>query len=137
MISGVGSIAILSYDPGKLAEWYRDKLGFEIVESQGHSVFVKPMGSPEPLIHLCGKCDDWENDLPGGRTGIWLHCGEIKMKRDKSTGRLLPFSDPREVEQTYLDLKKKGVQFSEELKSVSWGKMAILKDPEGNEFELS
>ena len=137
MISGVGSIAVLSRDPGKLAEWYRDKLGFEIVESQGHNVFVRPRGSSEPLLHLCGKCDDWESDEPGGRTGIWLHCGPLRMLRDEKTGRLTPSSDPEEVERTYLDLKSKGVEFSEELRTLSWGKAAILKDLEGNEFEIS
>lgn len=50
-------MAILAYDPKRSAEWYRDKLGFEIVGGEGHSVFVKPKGAHTPLIHLCGKCD--------------------------------------------------------------------------------
>jgi catechol 2,3-dioxygenase-like lactoylglutathione lyase family enzyme len=137
MISGVGSIAILAYDASKLAEWYRDTLGFEIVESRGHSVFLRPKGSNDPLIHLCGNCDDWGLDVPGGRTGIWLHCGPVRMLRDEKTGRFLPSSDPKEVEETFLELKSKGVEFSEELRTMSWGKYAILKDPEGNELELS
>ena len=137
MISGVGSIAVLALDPKKLAKWYRDKLGFEIVESEGHSVFVRPRGSTAPLIHLCGKCDDWGTDLPRERTGAWLHSGDIRISRDEKRGRILPSSDPAEVERTHLELKNRGVEFSEELKVTSWGKMAIIKDPEGNEFELS
>jgi uncharacterized glyoxalase superfamily protein PhnB len=136
MISGIGSASVLSNDPNKLAEWYRDKLGFEIAGNSGHAVFVKPKGS-DILIHLCGKCDSWENDMPGGRTGIWLTSGKISLNIDAKTHQLLPASDPAEVEKTYYELKEKGVEFSEELTTTSWGKYAILKDPEGNEFEIS
>jgi hypothetical protein len=136
MISGVGSIAILSKDPIKMAQWYHEKLGFDIIGNEGHSVFVKPKGS-DVILHLCGKCDSWENDRPGGRTGIWLRCGSVSMNRDSKTGQILPASEPSEVEKTYLELKEKGVEFSEELTTTNWGKYAILKDPEGNEFEIS
>ena len=70
MITGFGSVAILVNDAKKSAEWYRDKLGFEIVGAEGHSVFVKPKGAHGPLLHLCAKCDAWGEDKPGGRTGI-------------------------------------------------------------------
>jgi catechol 2,3-dioxygenase-like lactoylglutathione lyase family enzyme len=137
MISGVGSVAILANDPKKLAEWYHDKLDFEIVGNEGHSVFVKPKGSGNLLLHLCGKSDSWENDKSGGRTGVWFYCGQVFMNRHKKTGQLLPASDPREVEKTYLELKRRGVEFTEELTTTDWGKYAIMKDAEGNEFEIS
>jgi uncharacterized glyoxalase superfamily protein PhnB len=136
LISGVGSISVLSRDPHKLAKWYQDKLDFEIVGNEGHSVFVRAKGS-DILIHLCGECDSWEKDTPGGRTGVWFHCGKVKLNRHEKTGQLLPASDPAEVEKTYHDLKSRGVEFSEELKDMSWGKYAIMKDLEGNEFEIS
>jgi catechol 2,3-dioxygenase-like lactoylglutathione lyase family enzyme len=137
MITGIGSVAIVSRDPKKLAEWYHDKLDFEIVGKVGHAVFVKPKGSENFFLHLCGECDSWENDKPGGRTGVWFHCGQIRVAKDEKTGMVLPSSDPAEVEKTYNELKSKGVEFSEELTTTDWGKYAILKDPEGNEFELS
>ncbi len=136
MITGVGSVAVLVSDARKSAEWYRDKLGFEIVEDEGHTVFVKPRGS-QFLLHLCGKCGAWETDRPGGRTGVWFHCGKVGMRKDKESGQLIPASNPDDVERTYLELKKKGVEFSEVLTSTGWGKYAILKDPDGNEFEMS
>ena len=55
MITQIGSVAILVNDARRSAEWYRDKLGFEIVGMEGHAVFVKPKGSPS-LIHLCERC---------------------------------------------------------------------------------
>ncbi len=136
MITGVGSVAVLVNDARKSAEWYRDKLGFEIVENEGHTVFVKPRAS-QFILHLCGKCDAWEADTPGGRTGIWFHCGDFTMRKDSESDQLIPASNPDEVERTFHELKKRGVEFSEELTSTSWGKYAILKDLDGNEFEMS
>ena len=129
-------MSVLVNDAQRSAEWYRDKLGFEIVENKKHTVFVRPNGS-QMLVHLCGPCDSWKNDHPGGRTGIWLGCGEIVMRRDQKSGILVPASNGDEVEKTYLELKKQGVEFSEELVSTNWGKYAVFKDLDGNEFEIS
>ncbi len=137
MIDGVGSVAVLVEDARLSAECYRDRLGFEVVGSEGHAVFVRPKGSHATLIHLCGRCDDWGDDGPGGRTGIWLQCGEVRLRRDEKTGVVVPSSDPEGVERTYLELTARGVGFSEQLKTTSWGKYAILKDLDGNEFEIS
>jgi len=137
MLTGVGSVAILVNDAKKSAEWYCDKLGFEIVGMEGHPVFVRPKGSGYPLIHLCSKCHDWGNDKPGGRTGIWLNCGEIIVHKRNESGIILPASNPEEVEKTYEELEKNGVEFSEDLAVTSWGRLAILKDPDGNEIEIS
>jgi len=136
MISGVGSIAILVNDAKKSAEWYRDKLGFEIVGNEGHAVFIRPKGTEFPLLHLFGKCEDWGEEKPGGRTGVWLNCGEIALSR-KDSGSVFPANDPTNVERTYQELKEKGVVFSMDLTKTSWGKMALLEDPDGNELEIS
>lgn len=136
-ITGVGSIAVLVHDARKSAEWYRDKLGFEIVGIEGHTVFVRPKGSQGLLLHLCERCDSWENDQPGGRTGIWLQCGEITIRKDERTGLVTPASKPEDVERTYFELRKNGVEFSEQLTTTNWGKYTIMRDPDGNEFEIS
>jgi len=137
MIAGLGSVAVLVHDAKKSAEWYRDKLGFEIVGIEGHAVFVKPKGLGTPLVHLCARCEAWGDDRPGGRTGIWLSCGKVSVRRDSRTSKVVPASNPRDVEETYRELKKKGVEFSEELTTTSWGMYAVLRDPDGNEFEIS
>jgi len=49
----------------------------------------------------------------------------------------LPASNPEDVERTYFELKKNGVEFSEGLTTTDWGKYAILRDPDRNEFEIS
>jgi catechol 2,3-dioxygenase-like lactoylglutathione lyase family enzyme len=137
MIAGVGSMAVLVNDARKAAEWYRDKLGFEVVGSVGHTVFVRPEGAETPLIHLCAKCDAWEEDKPGGRTGIWLRCGPVTINSIQRTGQVIPASRPEDVERTYALLKRRGVEFAEELTSTKWGKYAVFKDLDGNEFEIS
>lgn len=137
MITGVGSVAILVHDAKKSAAWYRDKLGFEIVGLEGHTVFVRPKRSQRLLLHLCERCNSWQNDRPGRRTGIWLRCGEITIRKDERTGQVTAASEPKNVETAYLELKKNGVEFSEELTTTNWGKYAILRDLDGNEFEIS
>ena len=136
MITGVGSVAVLVKDAQKSARWYHDKLGFKIVGIEGHTVFVSPKGSSS-LLHLCGRCDAWESDSPGGRTGIWLRCGRVTIYKRKKSGLVIPSSRPEDVLRTYRELKKRGVKFTEELTTTSWGKYAILKDPDGNLFEIS
>ncbi len=136
MILGVGSVAVLVRDAKASAEWYREKLGFEVVAAEGHAVFVRPARSSFPLLHLCEECESWEGDRPGGSTGIWLPCSPITFRKAKS-GELLPASDPEAVETTYHELKSRGVRFSHELNTTSWGKRASFLDLDGNEFEIS
>ena len=137
MIGGVGSVAVLVSDARRSAEWYNEKLGFEIVGTKGHAIFVRPKGTEMPLIHLCARCDAWGSDRPGGRTGIWFSCGNVTLRKDEKTGLVIPSSDPDDVARAYLELKEKGVEFAEELTTTGWGRCAILKDPDGNEFEIS
>ena len=61
MITGIKSVAVLVTDAKRAAEWYREKLGFE-VSIQGHWVTVNPKGT-EMKLHLCEKCKEWEASL--------------------------------------------------------------------------
>ncbi len=114
MFTEVGSIAVLVNDATKAAEWYNRQLDFE-VNVQGHWVTAKPRGS-NTVIHLCGKCEDWENDRPGGHTCIFI-------KTD-------------DKEENYRKLKSQGVEFDVELTEAPWGggKYAIFRDLDGNKF---
>jgi catechol 2,3-dioxygenase-like lactoylglutathione lyase family enzyme len=136
MLAGVGSVAVLVRDAKRAAEWYREKLSFKVVANEGHLVFVRPPSSPLPLIHLCGECDDWQGDQPGGRTGIWLRCGETRMVEIRP-GVTLPASAPKDVERAYDALREKGVKFVQDLTDTGWGKMAVFCDLDGNQFEIS
>jgi len=114
MFTRIGSVPVLVNDAKKAAEWYEEKLGFEAT-LQGHWVTVRLKGA-QGVIHLCEKCDEWENDKPGGNTGIYLTCAD--------------------KEKTYRELKAKGVDFKVELTEAPWapGKYAVLMDLDVNEF---
>jgi len=136
MITDVGSIPILVHDAEKAARWYEEKLGFEIVNAKGHWIAVRSRSS-SILLHLCGKCPEWGDDTPGGQTGIWLKCGEsVELFRNSTTGAMIPRSGQDNVEKTYSELRSKGVEFSKELSDSPWGKYAIFKDLDGNEFYI-
>src|SRR2546428_9649265 len=47
-----GDVAVVVSDAKKAATWWREKLGFEIRDNEGHWVTVAAKGS-EPLLHLC------------------------------------------------------------------------------------
>jgi len=114
MLTEVGSVAVLVTDANKAAEWYRQKLGAEVTV-QGHWVAAK-LPRSNVVIHLCGKNEDWEDDRPGGQTGISLKSDD----KDK----------------TYRELKSRGVEFDVELRDAPWGggTYAIFKDLDGNKF---
>jgi lactoylglutathione lyase len=113
MFREIASVAVLVNDAKKAAQWYQEKLGFELVSIQGHWVTVKPPLS-KTVLHLCARCEEWKNDSPGGQTGIFIT------------------SDDKE--KTYRELKVRGVEFSKELTTESFGTYAIFRDLDGNEF---
>jgi len=114
MFTQVASVAVLVWDAKRAAEWYREKLGFD-VSAQGHWVEARLPGS-SIVLHLCGRCAEWENDRPGGHTGILLKADD--------------------KEKAYRELRSKGVEFDVELTEAPWGggKYAIFKDLDGNKF---
>ena len=101
------------------AEWYRDKLDFEIRgEVDGHWVMVGPKHQPGKIpegpsygIHLCEA-----DNLEPGNTGILFLTDDI--------------------EATVKEMKKRGVEFTQDLTKADWGTFAMFSDPYGNEFWL-
>jgi len=112
MITDIMSVAVPVGDAKKSAEWFREKLGFEVTVNN-HWVTAKPRGS-RTVLHLCEECKEWGGDTPGGQRGIAFSVDN--------------------VEKTYRQLKENGVQFSKALTKVPFGTYAIFKDLDGNEF---
>jgi lactoylglutathione lyase len=110
MINDLTSVAVVISDAKKSTEWYTKVLGFKVVSNDDHWVTVAPQNS-NTTIHLCQG-----PDLEPGNTGILLKT--------------------QNVDETYSELSKKGVQFTKPPRDDGWGKYAMFKDPDGNEFWL-
>jgi len=111
MIQSIIDVAIVVTKAEKSAEWYRDKLGLEIRSKEGHWVTVAPKGS-DVVIHLCEPFEG--NALEPGNTGIAFRVNNL--------------------DETYAELSKKGVEFTVKPTKEEWGSYAMLKDPDGNVF---
>lgn len=113
MIKGIYDVAVVVSSTKKAVRWYREKLGFKMVENMGHWVTMAPKSAKKGmgLIHLC------EGDrLEPGNTGI----GFIADNLDK----------------TYKDLSKNGVIFTKKPIDEGWGKYAMFRDLDNNQFWL-
>lgn len=112
-ISQIATIAVMVSDENKAKEWYTEKLNFEIMSNEPHWIVVGPKGSSTGL-HLCPDAE-----LEPGNQGIVLRADDI--------------------EKTYKELKKNGIEFVRELSGSEWDesmRYAIFKDPDGNEFSI-
>lgn len=111
MIERIASIAVEVSDGPASRDWYVDKLGFEVVDDEGHWITVRPAGS-DAIIHLCEQGEAPE----GGLTGIAL--------------------DVDDLQATYDELVAKGVKFTGPPEDRGWGTNTRLVDPDGNEIWL-
>jgi catechol 2,3-dioxygenase-like lactoylglutathione lyase family enzyme len=105
-----GSVAIVVSDGKKSAQWFKEKLGFEIRDQDGHWITVAPKGS-KLIIHLCEG-----DELEPGNTGFAFYAKDVAKEE--------------------ADLRKKGVRFTVPTKKESWATHAMFADPDGNEFHL-
>ena len=111
MIKWVYDIAVVVSDAKRSAEWYQEKLGFEVREQEGHWITVAPKDA-ETVLHLCEI-----TPLEPGVTGINFLVDDL--------------------EGLCKELSGKGVEFTAPLERTRWGLLAIFKDLDGNEIQLS
>jgi catechol 2,3-dioxygenase-like lactoylglutathione lyase family enzyme len=110
MINSIIDVAVVVSNSNKSAEWYKEKLGFEVRDNEGHWVTVAPRGS-SLVLHLCET-----KPLEQGNTGIAFRVDDL----DKS----------------YKEMAGRGVEFTVKPTKEEWGIYAMFKDPDGNEFWL-
>ena len=108
MMSKEFSVAVSVSDGKKAAKWFEDNLGFKS-SAEGHWVVVWPDGA-NAKIHLCeGKPDP-------GNTGIAFYVDDVFAQANA--------------------MKAKGVRFTQDAQTTSWGTNAIFADPDANEYWL-
>jgi len=103
-----GTVAVVVKSEKKAAKWYREKLGFRLVDQFPHWHTVSPRGS-SVLIHLCP-----DSKPEKGNTGFMFVT--------------------KDIEKEVAGLKKKGVRITTPITKESYGTMAMFADPDGNEF---
>ena len=118
MINWVATQAVYVSDQRASEDFWKNKVGFEIVTRRdiGNGLYwleVAPHGAQSRLVlYPRSLLKDWQERRPS----IVFEC--------------------EDVEQTYQELKSRGVEVGEAPVSMQWGKFASFKDLDGNEFGL-
>jgi len=104
----LNTLAVVVRDEKKAAKWYKEKLGFTVVDRYPHWHTVRPRGS-SVKIHLCP-------DSPPERGNTGFAFGTKSCARDEAA------------------LRRKGVKITTPTTKEDWGTYFTFADPDGNEF---
>ena len=124
MITTIATVSVFVEDQERAKAFYTEKLGMEVRTDAEmfpgapmRWITVAPEGYPT-VISLFPMGEQWEHYRPamGKPQAFTLHCDDI--------------------DETYRELKDKGVQFLGEPQKQNWGSFAILVDSEGNQIVL-
>jgi catechol 2,3-dioxygenase-like lactoylglutathione lyase family enzyme len=100
-------------------KFFTEALGFKVVTDQ-------PFSEKQRWIELL---------IPGAESGLALFTPDGHENRIGQFQSIAFWCD--DVFATAKILKSKGVQFTVEPKTESWGTSSVFKDPDGNQFALS
>jgi len=119
MIDDVKIVTISVADQDKSLEFYTKKLGFKTVTDQ-------PLGSGSRWIEL---------KVP--KTGTHIALASLPGKEPVAGKMSSVVFSCQDVDRTYEELKKRGVEFVQPPVKEHWGTSALFKDPDGTIFCLS
>jgi catechol 2,3-dioxygenase-like lactoylglutathione lyase family enzyme len=117
-IRGVKFASIPVTDQNRALAFYTEKLGFRILTDQ-------PFSPEQRWIEL---------GIPGADTRVVL----FRMDNGPQPGGQMDVTFwADDVEATFEELKRRGVEFVTEPRKADWGTAAVFKDVDGNAFVLS
>jgi len=119
MIRGINFVNIPVRNQDVSLKFYTESLGLKVATDQ-------PFNGTQRWIELL---------IPGADTDLALFTPEGHEKRIGEFQGISFWCD--DVFATAKILKSKGVAFSQEPKTESWGTAAVFQDPDGNQFVLS
>jgi len=119
MIRGIKFVGIPVGDQDVALKFYTDAMCLKVLTDQ-------PFTPKQRWIELM---------IPGADTGIALFTPEGHEKRIGDFQSISFWCD--DVFATAETMKKKGVVFTKEPATESWGTVAVFKDADGNQFVLS
>jgi lactoylglutathione lyase len=114
MIEKMKNIVVFVRDFEAAKRFYKEQLKLPLVQESQAIMEFFPGGGPTLGIALA--MTDAALPLVGRHTGITLQVKAIEALCDRLTDA--------------------GVEFAEPLERSPWGKMAVVKDPDGNQFAL-
>jgi len=118
MIKGIKFASIPVSNQDRALAFYTEKLGFSILTDQ-------PFGEQRWI----------ELGIPGAETGVVLFTPDEHKSHVGTFSHISFFTD--NIERTYEELTKRGVEFDGPPKKMPWGTFTIMKDPDGNKFVMS
>jgi catechol 2,3-dioxygenase-like lactoylglutathione lyase family enzyme len=121
----IGSVTLLVRDYDEAIAYYRDVLGFELVEDSPRPdgkrwVRVAPPGSSEASLLLARAATPRQSERIGDQAG----------------GRVLLFLHTDDFSRDYHALRAKGVEFLEVPRTEDYGTVAVFEDVFGNRWDL-
>jgi predicted enzyme related to lactoylglutathione lyase len=119
MIKQVKFVSIPTADQDRALKFWTEKAGFKVATDQ-------PMGPGKRWIEL---------SIPGAQTKVVLFTQEGQENRIGTFFNGAFSCD--DVDYTYQQLTKRGVEFVDKPTKQPWGTYATFKDPDGNTFVLS
>ena len=121
----IGAVALLVRDYDEAVAFFRDALGFAVVEDTA-----------------LGQGKRWVRVAPpgAGRTAILLAkaVGEAQQARigDQGGGRVMFFLETRDFARDHAAFLARGVRFPEAPRDEDYGRVAVFEDLYGNRWDL-
>ena len=122
MFRRISAIILLVKDLNKSIDFYNNVLGMEKKQESEDWVEFMKQGTVLAL-HPIGKKSKSDE--------------QKKISRNTKSGNILIGFNVSDLESVCIDLNKKNVKFYKDLKNESFGKHAIIEDPEGNLISLA
>jgi lactoylglutathione lyase len=122
MFRRISAIILLVKDLNKSIDFYNNVLGMEKKQESEDWVEFMKQGTVLAL-HPIGKKSKSDE--------------QKKISRNAKSGNILIGFNVSDLESVCNDLNKKNVKFYKDLKNESFGKHAIIEDPEGNLISLA
>jgi catechol 2,3-dioxygenase-like lactoylglutathione lyase family enzyme len=123
-VQSIATLALLVRDYDEAIAWYRDKLGFELVEDvdQGSKrwVVMRPAGGRGANLLLARASTPDQQSRVGDQTG----------------GRVFLFLETEDFAGDYARMLAAGVKFLEAPRHESYGSVAVFEDMSGNRWDL-
>ncbi|MBN2335677.1 VOC family protein [Candidatus Bathyarchaeota archaeon] len=121
----IGLVTVLTDDVDPMKAFYRDVLGFEVIEDLGRYVEFSNTGT---RFAICTR------EVMHTHTG---HPSYAEQRRGQSFELAFPAGTPDEVDEHYVELLRRGAESVKPPETMPWGRRtAFIADPDGNIHEL-